>query len=116
MTQNWLYGEYRNDGKLATLNNASGAIVLDCSNNLFDITQTGNIQFSFSSVTQATALIVMIERTGNYSDTWPANVVPSDGVLPAQSIGPGLMDIYTLITSRAGAPWVIQPFALGVPL
>lgn len=102
--------------KPTTIGNSSGSVVLDCSYNMFDITQTGNITFSFSNVPPAGTLVVNIERTGAHADTWPANVKTGDGVLPAQSVGPGLMDIYTLTTSRAGVPWVIQPYALGVPL
>ena len=99
-----------------TIENASGSVALNCNYNMFDITQTGSITFSFSNVPQAGILEVHIERTGAHVDTWPANVTTGDGVLPAQSVGPGLMDIYTLTTSRAGVPWVIQPYALGVPL
>lgn len=101
---------------LARITNASGSVELNCIHNIFDITQADDIEFDFSNVPTAAVITIMITRTGGHSETWPASVTPGDGVMPAPSVGPGLMDIYTLITVTAGARWIFQPFALGVSL
>ena len=105
-----------NSVKLGVIDSGNGTVELDCTHNIFNIRQDGNITFSFSNVPTAAVITVMITRTGGHSETWPSTVTPGDVALPSPSVGPGLMDIYTLITATAGARWIIQPFALGVVL
>ena len=100
---------------LQNIANASGAVALNCTKNAFSITQTGNITFSFSNVPIVTSVIVQIKRTGSFFDTWPASVSWQDNVQPAASIGPGLKDVYALVTFDSGTSWVAAPFVEGAP-
>jgi hypothetical protein len=104
---------FTNGLMLATVENASGSVVLDCRNNIFNISQIGNITFSFSDVPRAAAINVIINRTGAFSETWPASVVWQDQVTPAPSSVTGLVDAYTLITVNGGASWLAAPFVQG---
>ena len=94
--------------------NATGTITLDASKNMFKITQTGAITYAFSNVPLATAITIIVVRSGIFAETWPTNVIWQDGVTPAASSVLGLTDIYTLITVDSGTPWIAAPFALGV--
>jgi len=100
---------------LSTINNASGTVILDCTKNFFNVTQTGNITtFDFSNVPAATVLTIIVNRTGSYTQDWPSNVIWQDGVKPSPSTVTGLKDVYTLITATAGSPWIGSVFAEGV--
>lgn len=100
--------------ELQTINNATGAVTLDCTKNVFNITQTGNATYSFSNIPAAAVITIIIHRTGAYTDTWPASVVWQDNITPAPSSVAGLTDVYSMLTVDTGTMFIAAPFAQGV--
>lgn len=105
----------RNGIMLARISNASGSVGLDCTHDIFDITQTGDIAFSFYNVPTAAVITVIIKRTGAFAESWPASVRYTDDVAPAPSTVTGLEDTYTLITANSGVSWRLVPAIQGAP-
>ncbi len=109
----WQCSEHPSGIRYAEHNNAYGFVALDCTINMFDITQTGDIEFSFSHVPRIAVITIFIKRTGPFSETWPASVSYTEDVAPAPSAENGLEDAYTLITRNGGARWRLIPFIQG---
>lgn len=101
--------------RVAVIADADGSVVLDCEKSIFDITQTGDTTFSFINVPTVATISVHINRTGEFSDTWPETVHFQDDAAPAPSVGPDLKDAYTLETIDSGASWSAAPFVEGAP-
>lgn len=89
--------------------NASGATTLNLANaNVFNITLTGNVTFTFSGATNGKAcafsLYLRQDATGSRTVTWPASVRWSGGA-PTLTTTASAIDILVFETLDGGTTW-----------
>lgn len=89
--------------------NASGATTLNLNNgNVFNITLTGNVTFTFSGATNGKAcsfsLYLKQDATGSRTVTWPGSVNWSGGA-PTISTGANQVDILVFESLDGGTNW-----------
>lgn len=88
---------------------ATGATTLNLSNgNVFDVTLTGNVTFTFSGATASKACAFSLYRrqdaTGGRTVTWPASVRWSGGA-PTLTTAANSTDILVFETIDGGTTW-----------
>lgn len=92
--------------KAQALGNTTGNKAIDVSKGAYiTCTITGNTTFSFTSVPQTGATVVVMQLTngGAYTITWPSSIKWSGGTAP-EFTASGI-DIVVLTTNDAGATW-----------
>ncbi len=88
---------------------ASGSVTLNLTNgNVFNITTTGNVTFTFSGATSGRAcsfaLYLRQDATGNRTVSWPASVRWSGGA-PARTTSASAVDIFVFESIDGGTNW-----------
>lgn len=92
--------------KAQALGNTTGNKAIDVSKGAYiTCTITGNTTFSFTSVPQTGATVVVMQLTngGAYTITWPSSIKWSGGKAPKFTTSG--IDIVVLTTNDAGATW-----------
>ncbi len=88
-------------GTSYTINIANG--------NVFSLTLTGNVTFSFSNVPASNASSITVfliqDGTGSRTATWPGSVIWPGGTTPTLTTTAGHVDVVTMITTNAGTTW-----------
>lgn len=95
---------------LSALGNKTGATAINLANgNVFSVTLTGNVTFSFSGATAASAcsfgLYIKQDGTGGRTVTWPASVKWAGGAAPSLSTAASATDVLVFETLDGGATW-----------
>jgi hypothetical protein len=88
----------------------TGAVTLNLANgNVFNLTLTGNVTFTFSGATngKACAFSAYIKQdgTGNRTITWPTSVKWAGGIDPTSTTTAGSIDIFVFETLDGGTTW-----------
>jgi len=91
----------------------TGTVVINAAKDVVLVNQIGNITFSFENVPLLASIKVWINRTGSFTEVWPASVRWQDQVTPAPSNVPGLFDVYEFVTTNGGITWAAKPFLQG---
>lgn len=95
---------------VSTNASATGAVTLNLTNgNVFSLTLTGNVTFTFSGATSGKACSFAVylkqDATGSRTIVWPSNVKWAGGVGPVLSTAPNALDILVFESLDAGANW-----------
>jgi hypothetical protein len=88
---------------------ATGAVTLNLTNgNVFNVTMTGNVTFTFSGATSGKAcsfsLYLRQNATGNHTVTWPGTVKWSGGA-PSLTATASAVDILVFESLDGGTTW-----------
>lgn len=88
---------------------ATGAVTLNLSNgNVFNVTMTGNVTFTFSGATSGKAcaftLYLRQDATGSRVATWPASVKWSGGA-PSLTVSASAVDVLVFESLDGGTTW-----------
>lgn len=88
---------------------ATGAVTLNLTNgNVFNVTTTGNVTFTFSGATSGRAcsfaLYLRQDGTGNRTVTWPGSVRWSGGA-PTRTATASAIDIFVFESIDGGSNW-----------
>lgn len=77
--------------------------------NVFDVTLTSNVEFSFDNVVASRAvtvtLVIRQDGAGGHAITWPASVKWDQGTSPSLTTDANSVSIVTLMTVDGGATW-----------
>lgn len=89
---------------------ATGATTLNLANgNVFNLTLTGNVTFTFSGATNGTACAFSIyikqDATGSRTVTWPASAKWAGGSAPTLSTTANALDIVVFESLNGGTTW-----------
>lgn len=95
---------------LSNVSNATGATSLNLANgNVFNVTLTGNVTFSFTGATNNKAcsftLYVSQNGAGNHNIIWPGGVLWAGGTIPTPSLSGNTVDIYVFESISGGTVW-----------
>lgn len=95
---------------LSALGNKTGATTLNLANgNVFSLTMTGNVTFTFSGATAATAcsfgVYLKQDATGSRTVTWPASVKWAGATAPTLSTAANALDILVFESIDGGTTW-----------
>ncbi|HET8708976.1 MAG TPA: hypothetical protein VFL85_01710 [Candidatus Saccharimonadales bacterium] len=95
---------------LSALGSKTGATTLNLANgNVFSVTLTGNVTFTFSGAVASTAcsfgLYAKQDATGSRTVTWPASVKWAGGTAPTLSTAANALDILVFETIDGGTTW-----------
>lgn len=89
---------------------ATGAVTLNLANgNVFNLTLTGNVTFTFSGATSGKACsfaaYIKQDTTGSRTVTWPASVKWAGGTAPTLSTAASSVDIVVFESLDGGTNW-----------
>jgi hypothetical protein len=89
---------------------ASGAVTLNLANgNVFNLTLTGNVTFTFTGATSGKAcsfgLYLTQDSTGARTATWPGSVKWPDATAPVLSPGANATDMLVFESINGGTTW-----------
>lgn len=89
---------------------ATGAVTLNLTNgNVFNITTTGNVTFTFSGATSGRAcsfaLYLRQDGTGSRTVKWPASVKWAGGSVPTRTTTASSLDIFVFESIDGGTNW-----------
>lgn len=89
---------------------ATGAVQLDLANgNVFNLTLTGNVTFTFTGATNGRACSFAIylkqDATGNRTVSWPGSAKWAGGTPPTLSTAANAVDIVVFETLNNGTAW-----------
>lgn len=95
---------------VSTNSSATGAVTLNLTNgNVFSLTLTGNVTFTFSGATsgKACSFAVYLKQDGggNRVVTWPASVKWAGGVDPTLSTAANSLDVLVFESLDGGTTW-----------
>lgn len=95
---------------ISTNATATGAVTLNLTNgNVFNLTLTGNVTFTFSGATAGKACsftaYLKQDSTGNRVVTWPGTVNWAGAAAPALSTAANSLDIVVFETLDGGTNW-----------
>lgn len=95
---------------VSTNSAATGAVTLNLANgNVFNLTLTGNVTFTFSGATSGKACsfaaYLKQDATGTRTVTWPASVKWAGGVNPSISTAANAIDIVVFESIDGGTTW-----------
>ena len=95
---------------LVTNSTASGAVTVNLgSGNVFSLTLTGTVTFTFTGATVGKAcsfgLYLKQDGTGSRTVTWPTSVKWPHGVVPVLSTTAGAIDLLTFESVDGGTTW-----------
>jgi len=95
---------------VSTIANATGATAINISNaNVFSVTRTGNVTFSFSGAVNGVAcsfaLYLAQDATGGRTTTWPAGIRWPGGTPPVLTTTANAVDLLVFETINGGTTW-----------
>lgn len=89
---------------------ATGAVTLALANaNVFIVTLTGAVVFTFTGATNGRAcsftIVLIQDATGSRLATWPGSVVWPSGVMPTLTMTAGNADVFSFVSVDGGTKW-----------